>query len=117
MQLNLDDVPVINNEKARRFEATVDGQRALITYRISQAKIFFDHTEVPEPFEGQGLAAKLTRVAFDFARTNHLSVVPLCPYVTAYIRKHAEVQDLVSPDDLRRILSPSEGQKSPAPGK
>ena len=98
---NLDDITIIHNEEAHRFEAIVDGQRALITYRRYPGRIVFDHTEVPEPYEGQGIAAKLTRTAMEFARTIHLLVVPLCPYVSAYIRRHPEVQDLVSPDDLQ----------------
>jgi len=105
MQSNLDDVTVINNEEARRFEARVDGHLALIAYRRFPGKIVFDHTEVPAPLEGEGLAARLTRAALDYARANHLRVVSLCPFVSSYIRRHPEVQDLVSRDDLQRILA------------
>jgi predicted GNAT family acetyltransferase len=44
-------------------------------------------------------------VALDFARVNDLRVVPLCPYVSSFIRKHPEYQDLVSSDDLQKLLS------------
>ncbi|HYL86200.1 MAG TPA: GNAT family N-acetyltransferase [Candidatus Angelobacter sp.] len=105
MGLNLDNVAVTNNEDAHRFEATVGGLRALITYRRSPERITFLHAEVPPPLEGQGLAAKLARTALEFARANHLEVVPLCPYVSSFIRKHREYQDLVSADQLQKILS------------
>jgi predicted GNAT family acetyltransferase len=107
MDQNLDDIAVINNEEAHRFEATMNGLRALLTYRRFPDKIIIDHTEVPTPLEGRGLAAMLTRTALDFARANHLRVVPLCPYAVSYIRHHSEVQDLVSASDLQRILSRS----------
>ena len=107
MQLNLDDVPVVNNEVAQRFEAAFHGYLALITYRRFPGQIVFDHAEVPAPLERKGLAAKLTRTGLDFARANHLRVVPLCPYVSNYLRRHVEFQDLVSPDELKRILSRS----------
>ncbi|HEX4546416.1 MAG TPA: GNAT family N-acetyltransferase [Candidatus Acidoferrum sp.] len=107
MDLNLDDIAVINNEEAHRFEATVNGLRALLTYRRFPGKIIFDHTVVPPPLEGQRLAAKITRTALEFARANHLRVVPLCPYAVSYIRRHSEVQDLVSAGDLQRIRSRS----------
>lgn len=107
MDQNLDDIAVINNEAAHRFEATVNGLRALLTYRRFPDQIIFDHTEVPPPLEGKGLAAKVTRAALDFARSNNLRVVPLCPYAASYIRRHPEVQDLVSAADLQRILSRS----------
>jgi len=51
------------------------------------------------------LAAKLTRSALDFARANHLRVVPLCPYVSSFLRRNREYQDLLSANDLRQILS------------
>jgi hypothetical protein len=105
MELNLDDIIVTNNEEAQRFEATVDNLRAMITYRCFPDRIVFNHTEVPPPLEGKGLAAKLTRVALDFARANHLRVVPLCPYVSSFIQKRPEYQDLVSAEDLQKLLS------------
>jgi hypothetical protein len=112
MDHELDYVAVINNEEAHRFEANVNGLRALLTYRQFPDGIIFDHTEVPPPLERKGLATKLTRAALDFARANHLRVVPICPFVASYIRRHTEVQDLVSAHDLQRILSRS----STAPG-
>ncbi len=105
MPLNLDDVVVTHNQEAHRFEATVDGLRSLITYRRFPDRLVLQHTEVPPPLEGQGLAAKLTRTALDFARASHLRVVPLCPYVSRFLRRYPEYQDLLSADDLQRILS------------
>jgi predicted GNAT family acetyltransferase len=77
----------------------------LLTYRRFPDRILLLHSEVPQPFEGHGLASRLSRSALDFARTNHLRVVPLCPYVSRFIQKHPEYQDLVAPDDLRNLLS------------
>ncbi len=101
--MDLNNVTVSHNEDAQLFELHIDGLRALLTYRLFQDRIVLTHTEVPEPLEGHGLAARLARSALDFARSNHLRVVSLCPYVS--IRKHAEYQDLVSPEDLQKLLS------------
>jgi hypothetical protein len=105
MEVNLDDVMVTNNEEAQRFEATVDGLRSILAYRCFPDRIVFIHTEVPPLLEGKGIAAKLTGAALDFARANHLRVVPLCPYASSFIQKHREYQDLVSADDLQKLLS------------
>jgi len=105
VELNLDAVAVTHNEEAHRFEASVDGLRSLLAYRLFPDRIVLHHTEVPPPIEGQGMAAKLTRAALDFARANHLRVVPLCPYVSGFLRKHREYHDLLSSDDLQKILS------------
>ena len=105
MELNLDAVAVTHNEQAHRFEATVDGLRSLLAYRLFPDRIVLQHTEVPAPLEGHGIAAKLTRAALDFARANHLRIVPLCPYVSSFLRRHSEYHDLLSPGDLQKILS------------
>jgi hypothetical protein len=105
MEVNLDDIFVINNEEARRFEATVDGLRSILTYRRFPDRIVLNHTEVPPPLESHGIAGKLTGVALDFARANHLRVIPVCPYVSSFIQKRHEYQDLVSTEDLQKLLS------------
>ena len=105
MDVNLNDVTVTHNENAQRFEVGIDGLCVFMTYSRFPGRIVYTHTEVPKPLEGQGLAAKLARAALDFARVNDLRVVPLCPYVSGFIRKHAEYQDLVSFDDLQKLLS------------
>ena len=105
MELNLDAVAVTHNEPAHRFEATVDGLRSLLAYRLFPDRIVLHHTEVPPPTRGHGMAAKLTRAALDFARAHHLRVVPLCPYVSSFLRQRREYQDLVSSADLEKILS------------
>jgi len=105
VELNLDAVAVTHNEEAHRFEATVDGLRSMLAYRLFPDRIVLHHTEVPPPIQGHGMAAKLTRAALDFARARHLTVVPLCPYVSSFLRKHREYQDLVSSVDLEKILS------------
>lgn len=105
LPLSTANVAVTNNEEARRFEASVGDQRAFLTYRRSPGRITFLHTEVPSSLEGKGLAAKLARAALEFARAENLQVVPLCPYVSSFIRKHSEYQDLVSADQLQKILS------------
>lgn len=109
MDLNLEAVNITNNEEAQQFEAQVDNLRALLTYRRFPGRIVLNHTEVPQRLEGKGIAAKLARTALDFARANHLRVVPLCRYVSLFIRKHTEYHDLVSAEDLRKILSHSSG--------
>jgi len=107
VDLNLEAVNITNNQEAQRFEAQVGSLRAILNYRCFPDRIDLIHTEVPPPLEGQGFASKLARAALDFARVNQLRVVPRCPYIAAFIRRHAEYQDLVSTDDLRKLLSRS----------
>jgi len=105
VDVRLNNVAVTQNEEAHRFELSINGLRSVLAYRLSPGRMVLLHTEVPQSLEGQGLAAKLTRYALDFAREKHLRVVPLCPYTSSFLRKHREYQDLVSPEDLQKPLS------------
>jgi len=95
---DVDGLVVENNEKARQFQLRVEGHLALIQYVYSDGSIVFVHTEVPPALEGRGIAGKLARAALEYAREHKLSVVPRCPFVAAYIRKHPEYQSLVRAD-------------------
>ena len=50
-------------------------------------RIFF-HTEVDDAFEGQGVASQLVRFALDDAIERGFRIVPVCPYVKAWLKRH-----------------------------
>lgn len=88
-------IKVENNEAEERFEAYVDGHLAVVEYRRAPGLIVYTHTEVPDALEGRGIGSKLARTVLDYARAEHLVVVPSCPFIRAYITRHPEYQDLV----------------------
>lgn len=87
---------VIDNRAEHEFELEVDGHRAIAAYQLEGDTIVFTHTLVPKQLEGRGVASKLIRAALDSARDRGLKVVPQCPFVRAYIERHAEYRDLVA---------------------
>jgi len=56
------------------------------------------HTEVDEAVEGTGVGSQLVRVALDDLRVRGVGLVPVCPFVAAYLRRHPEYGDLVGVD-------------------
>jgi len=52
--------------------------------------------EVPQPLERRGFAARMTRAALDFARSESLQVEPRCPYTAAFMQKNPEFADLLA---------------------
>ena len=86
---------VKNNEAEHRFELEVDGQTAISEYQRRNGTIVFTHTEVPLKLEGKGIGNALARSALDYARSEGLQVVPRCPFIAAFIKRHPEYQDLV----------------------
>lgn len=97
MEFALDQVEVRHDEKALRFEATIHGLLAVLVYKIVPGRMLVQHTEVPPALEGRGLAAKLTRVALEYARKQKLQVVPACSYTASFMAKHPEYNDLLPP--------------------
>jgi predicted GNAT family acetyltransferase len=95
---------IVDNVERHRFEADLgDGSLAIARYTLSAGKIVFTHTEVPTAHEGHGIGSALIRFALASARERGLQVIPICPFFAAYIRKHAEVQDLLDPA-YRKVL-------------
>jgi len=62
-------------------------------------RVNFIHTEVPAGLEGHGVGSLLARTALDDARARQLRVVPSCPFVRGYIRRHPEHRGLVTGQD------------------
>jgi predicted GNAT family acetyltransferase len=87
---------VINDREHQRFELAVEGHIAASYYKLADGVITFMHTEVPPELGGKGVGSKLIKGALDQARAEGLKVVALCPFVKAYIDKHAEYADLVA---------------------
>jgi len=98
MNIDLGSVEVVDNKAERRYEATIDGELAVVEYHLEGDRIVFTHTEVPSALEGHGLAAKLAQTVLDDARARHLMVVPRCPYIASYIKRHQEYLDVVVPE-------------------
>ena len=87
---------VRDNKAEQEFELVVDGHRALAAYQIEGDTIVFTHAIVPKAIEGRGVASKLIRGALDSVRDCGLKVVPQCPFVAAYIKRHPDTQDLLA---------------------
>jgi uncharacterized protein len=87
---------VIDNPELSRFEAHVDA--VLIgkaVYTLRDGLVVFTHTEVDPAMQGQGIANQLAGTALDLVRASGRRVVPLCPFISAYIGQHPEYADLV----------------------
>lgn len=95
-QQNVADTVVRDVPSAHRFEISVDRETAGFTeYTDDGAQRVFFHTEVDDRFAGRGLAGTLVGQALDATRAAGLRVVPVCPYVARFVKKHAEYEDIV----------------------
>jgi len=93
---------VRDNPELHRFEIGVDGELAgFAAYHDHAGRRTFTHTEIGDAYEGHGLGSTLIRHVLDDARERGVEVIPVCPFVRAYIADHPdEYVDLV-PEPMR----------------
>jgi hypothetical protein len=90
-----DEIAVEHDPAGSRFVARLDGQEATLKYRMQGTVIDFYHTYVPPVFRGRGIAERLCRTGFEYAKGRGLSVIPSCPYVAeTYLKRHPEYEPL-----------------------
>jgi predicted GNAT family acetyltransferase len=87
---------VRDNTERHRFELDAQGHTAFSDYKRAGGVLTIMHTEVPAALHGNGVGSKLVRGLLDRARAEGAKVKPLCPFVKAYIARHAEYADLVA---------------------
>jgi uncharacterized protein len=88
---------VIDNPGELRYELHVDGDLAgFIRYRRVPNAVVLVHTDIEPRFEGHGLGNRLVQGALDDLRTRGLGLVPFCPFVADFLRRHPEYGDLVT---------------------
>jgi predicted GNAT family acetyltransferase len=91
------DVVTSHNLSAHRYEAHIDGELAgFAEYQLTDRLVIFTHTEVGDRFEGKGVGSALARFALDDVRdADARKVLPICPFIKAWIGHHPDYSDLV----------------------
>ncbi len=89
----MDNYIVTNTEK--RFEINTRGFTAFIEYEIKDKALLLLHTEVPEEIGGKGIANSLADHAFKFAAAHDMKVKNYCAFISAYVKRHPELQSFI----------------------
>ena len=91
-----------NSADQHRFEAFHEGKLAgWVEYSLLGHSIMLSHTEVLPEFEGKGAGSYLARESLSAARAMGKRVIPACPFIASFLRKHREFLDLVEADVQR----------------
>ena len=89
------NLELVKNEVAHQFEMNVDGNTAIIIYKEYPGKIALLHTEVPPILEGRGVATAIIEKSLNYIEQNNLKLIPLCPMVEAYLKRHPDWKRIV----------------------
>jgi predicted GNAT family acetyltransferase/glutaredoxin len=85
------DAVVVDVPEESRYELRLGDRRiGLAAYRHRGDRIAFTHTEIDAACEGRGFGTKLLQGALDDAHARGLEIVPLCPFVAAFVKRHPE---------------------------
>ena len=70
---------------------------AAMTYSMAgDSLMIIDHTEVPDVLRGKNVGYQLVHTAVEYARTNHIKILPLCPFAkSVFDKKGSEFTDVL----------------------
>ncbi len=90
------DVKQIEHGSKGGFVIEKDNERlAEMTYSKAGDKlIIIDHTEVSDKLRGQGAGKQLVMKAVEYARSNQIKILPLCPFARSVFDKTPEIADV-----------------------
>ncbi len=95
----MNDVTIIRHENGSRgeYHAHVAGSHHIgrLTWVERGGARVAEHTLVPPPIAGRGIAARLVEAMVADAREQGFKVAPQCSYVAAAFAKHPEWADLL----------------------
>ncbi len=104
------EVTVRDNSEESRYEAVAGDELAgIAVYEPRDGALVITHTLVLPGWEGRGVGGRLARGALDDARARGVAVVPVCPYIAAWIRRHPEYAELVPEGERHRLERPALG--------
>jgi predicted GNAT family acetyltransferase len=112
MTLDGSQPSVVRDSAHDRLVWAQDGSEAELVYRRRGNRLFLIHTGVPETLAGHGIGGTLVQAALDWAKVEHLTVVPVCAYARKWLTEHPGAADNVT-IHWRPSVTPSDGPSAP----
>jgi hypothetical protein len=101
----MNDATVTDDPAARRYRLRIGGDEVgYIEYDpVGERSLLLKHTEVLPGHEGKGYGSTLVAGMLDDLRARGMTVLPICPYAMAWIKRHPAYLDVVR-EDMRGAL-------------
>ncbi|WNJ17078.1 GNAT family N-acetyltransferase [Pontibacter sp. G13] len=95
--MDLSQLTITQNPDRKRYEMQVGDEIAFMEYILrKEEEMYITHTEVPKSLEGKGIGSKLAALVLEDMRKQGLKLVPLCPFMSYYIKEHPDDWDILS---------------------
>ncbi len=95
MKPEFDNITLHDNKAESRFEMKFENHLSFIEYEINGDAIALLHTEVPPALEGRGVGTAIVEKTLKHLEESGLGLIPLCPFVVAYIKRHPEWERII----------------------
>ena len=79
-------------ENLHRFEVYVEGHTAYLTYVLDEQGIDINHTLVPRPISGRGIASALVEAAYRYSLEKGLKCRATCPYARTWLYENSSYE-------------------------
>jgi len=90
------DLRVVDEPERNRYEGRLGEEVAgFVDYHLQPGLMTLLHTEVDRSHEGRGIGSRLIQGVLDDVRARGLRVLPVCPFVLAFLERHPEHEPLV----------------------
>jgi uncharacterized protein len=89
------DSEITDNTSLHRFELHERGETAFLLYERTPGAVRLIHTEVPGALRGKGVGSRLVAGVLNLVEQNGFKVIPVCPFVIEYLKRHLECLDIV----------------------
>ncbi len=85
-----------HDKENQQFTATVEGKTAVLKYSSpDENTLDYYHTFVPPDLRGRHIGQDLVKFALDFALENNYTIIPSCPFVEQFIKRHPEYKKII----------------------
>ena len=98
MTPSTDHIDVVDVPTESRFVVRLEGHEAELVYHLNGDRLVLVHTEVPDEMSGHGVGGRLVSAAVARAESEHLTIVPWCPFARRWLRDHPDVAATVDID-------------------
>ena len=92
----MENYELIDTTDDNQYEFHIGKHLAKIEYiKTNNGEIYLTHTEVPIALAGKGVGSQLAEKVLSDIEKQGLRLVPLCPFVAGYIKKHPDWKRVV----------------------
>ncbi|RYF76642.1 MAG: N-acetyltransferase [Cytophagaceae bacterium] len=95
--MNTTESTITLNNARHSFELIIEGKLSKVDFfQPDEHTLALTHTEVHPDLEGKGVGSNLLKQVLAYVEQHNQKIVPLCPFVSTYIKRHPDWQRVVS---------------------